>query len=58
VCKKVRVGVIGTSWYTDFMHLPAVQSHPQAELVAICGRNQQRAKEIAGKYGDPDTFSD
>jgi predicted dehydrogenase len=56
--QKVRVGVIGTSWYTDFMHYPAIQSHPQAELVAICGRNQQRAKEIAGKYGDPDTFSD
>jgi len=56
--QKLRVGVIGTSWYTDFMHLPAVQSHPQAELAAICGRNQQRAKEIAGKYDNPKTFSD
>ena len=56
--QKVRVGVIGTSWYTDFMHLPALQSHPQAELVAICGRNQQRAQEVAAKYGDPKTFND
>ena len=35
---KVRVGVIGTSWYADLMHLPNLKSHPQVELVAICGR--------------------
>ena len=55
--EKVRVGVIGTSWYTDFMHLPAIHSHPQAELAALCGRNQERNKEIAAKYGNPKTFS-
>jgi len=56
--QKVRVGVVGTSWYTDFMHLPAIQSHPHAELAAICGRDQNRAKEIAGKYGIPGIFND
>ena len=56
--QKVRVGVIGTSWYADIMHLPAAQSHPQAELAAICGRNQQRTKEIAEKYSIPKTFND
>jgi len=56
--QQVRVGVIGTSWWTDMMHLPAIKSHPHAELVAICGRNQNRANEIAGKYGGPDTMSD
>jgi predicted dehydrogenase len=56
--KKVRVGVIGTSWYADIMHLPALQSHPQADLVAICGRNQERAKEMSAKYGEPETFSE
>jgi len=56
--KKVQVGVIGTSWYTDIMHLPTLQSHPQAELAAICGRNQERAQEVGAKYGNPNTFSD
>ena len=42
--QKVRVGVIGTSWYTDYMHYPAIQSHSQAEMVAICGRNQAASK--------------
>jgi predicted dehydrogenase len=56
--QKVRVGVIGTSWYADLMHLPALQSHPQAELTAICGRNQVRAQEVAARFGSPKTFSD
>jgi len=29
---KVRVGVIGTSWYADLAHLARVKSHPRAEL--------------------------
>jgi predicted dehydrogenase len=55
--EKVRVGVIGTSWYADAMHLPALQSHPQAKLAAICGRNQERNNEIAEKYGNPKIFN-
>jgi len=56
--QKVHVGVIGTSWWSDMMHFPALQSHPQVEMAAICGRNQQRAQEVAAKYGGPKTFSD
>jgi len=56
--KNIRVGVIGTSWWADMMHFPALESHPKAELAAICGRDQNRAKEMAEKYGNPDTVSD
>ena len=56
--EKVRVGIIGTSWYADMMHYPALKSHSQAELVSICGRNQERAREMAVKYGAQDTYSD
>jgi predicted dehydrogenase len=56
--EKVRVGVIGTSWYADIAHLPRVKSHPRAELVAICGRDRARAKEMAEKYGIPLLFTD
>jgi predicted dehydrogenase len=55
---NVRVGVIGTSWWADAMYLPALQSHPSAELVAICGRNQERTQEMAAKYGIAKTFLD
>jgi predicted dehydrogenase len=47
--ESVRVGVIGTSWYADLAHLPRIKSHPQAELAAVCGRNRDRAEEMARK---------
>ena len=54
----VRVGVIGTSWYADLAHLPRMKSHPRAQLVAICGRNRQRADEMAAKYEIPAVYTD
>jgi predicted dehydrogenase len=53
----IRVGVVGTSGYADFMHLPSLKSHPQAAISAICGRNTERAGELAAKYGIPQVFS-
>ena len=55
---RVAVGMIGTSWYADRMHLPALKSHEGARLVAICGRDQMRARELAGKYEIPNVYSD
>jgi predicted dehydrogenase len=56
--ERVGVGVVGTSWWADLMHLPSLASHPQARLVAICGRNQTRAAKLAAKYGIPHVFAD
>ena len=56
--RQVRVGMVGTSLWADTMHLPALKSHPQAEIVAICGRNQERTAEIAQKYNIPKIFTD
>ena len=56
--EKVRVGVIGTSWYADIAHLPRVKSHSCAELAAVCGRNRSRAEEMAYKYEIPTVFTD
>ncbi|MCL4248061.1 MAG: Gfo/Idh/MocA family oxidoreductase [Anaerolineae bacterium] len=49
--ETVRFGVIGTSGWMDSFHLPAIQSHPNAQLRAVCGRNRERAEEVAEKYG-------
>ena len=56
--EQVRVGVIGTSWWTDMVHLPCLKSHPKADVVAVCGRNKTRADEIAKKYEIPTVFTD
>jgi predicted dehydrogenase len=55
---KVKVGVIGTSWWTNMVHLPSLKSHPQADLSAICGRDQERAVERAVQYGIRETYAD
>jgi predicted dehydrogenase len=54
---QVSVGMIGTSWYADRMHLPALKSHVGARLTAICGRDQVRAAELAAKYEIPNLYA-
>jgi predicted dehydrogenase len=55
---KVRIGLIGTSNWVAEMYLPSLLSHPAAETVAVCGRNRERAAEIAAKLGGPRVFTD
>ncbi|MBE0698599.1 MAG: Gfo/Idh/MocA family oxidoreductase [Anaerolineaceae bacterium] len=55
---KVRVGVIGTSPFAEWMHLSPLASHPDAEITAICGRSRGRAEEVARRFGIPKVYSD
>lgn len=43
---SVRVGVIGTGWVSG-MHLAALKKIPEAQIVAIAGRNIARTQELA-----------
>jgi predicted dehydrogenase len=54
----VRVGVVGTSLWADSMYLPALTRHPLAEVVAICGRNPDRARDIAARWNVPKFYAD
>ena len=56
--EQIRVGMIGTSDWSDMYFLPILSGYERADLVAICGRNQKRAAEIAGKYSISQTYSD
>jgi predicted dehydrogenase len=56
--QKVRVGIIGTSWWTEMMYLPSFRTHPGAEVVAICGRNRGRGEELAKVNGIGSVFTD
>jgi predicted dehydrogenase len=55
--ERVRVGVIGTTWYAE-THLRALQSAAGADLVALSGRNGERAAEVAGRFDIPHVFPD
>ncbi len=49
--KKVRIGVIGAGWWATFAHIPAIKSHPNAELVAVQSRERAKAERIARDFG-------
>lgn len=48
---KVRVGIIGPSWWVNFWHLPAIQNHPDAEITGVCGEKPREPGEVQAKYG-------
>ncbi len=55
---KVRVGVVGTGGWAELLHLPALVSHPAAEVAAICSRTAEHADAMARKYAIPQVFTD
>lgn len=54
----LRVGVIGSGAFAAACHIPGVQAHAQAEVVAICGRNRERTRAVADQFGIPSTYTD
>lgn len=56
--RQLRIGMVGTSWYSDLIHLPQLHEYPRASVAAICGRNRERADELAAKYSIPQVFTD
>ena len=56
--EKVRIGLIGTSWWAENFYLSNLQGYEGVELAAICGRNQARAAELANKYGLARVYTD
>lgn len=46
----VRIGILGTSWWADSMYLPALDAHPDVELVGLCGRTPATAEALAAEW--------
>lgn len=56
--KVLRIGVIGTGAFAEQCHLPGLQSHPQAKVVAIAGRRPYRLQSLAAQFNIPDVYTD
>ena len=56
--EPIQIGVIGTSWWADLGHLPLLTSDARVKVSAICGRNRERAQEIATKFSIPNVYTD
>lgn len=46
----MRIGIVGTGWVTK-LHLAALKQIEQVQVVAIAGRNQACARELAAPFG-------
>lgn len=53
----VRIGVVGTSWWTDAMYMPALAKHPQADVRAVVGVEAGQAREFAGRWQVPAAYT-
>jgi len=51
--RKLRLGVIGAGAFAQACHVPGLMSHPQAEVVMICGRDRTRTQSVAARFGIP-----
>ena len=54
---KLRFGVIGTSSMNIF-HIMSINSHPHAEVIAVCGRNAEKAQKVAHEHGISHIYTD
>ena len=54
---RVRLGVVGTTWYAE-THVERLANSPSAELVAIAGRDVVKAESVAAKHGFHHVFGD
>jgi predicted dehydrogenase len=56
--RRLRVGVIGTSWWADLEHLPGLASRQDVELAGLCGRDPGRLAALAARHRIPETYTD
>ena len=56
--KKLRVAILGTSSFAEVCHIPGILSHPNAEVSTIYGRDAEKAKSLANKFGIPNATDD
>jgi predicted dehydrogenase len=54
--KKVRVAVVGLGFGAEF--IPIYQNHPNAEMYAVCQRNEPKMKAIADAFGVKARYAD
>lgn len=55
---RLRFGIIGTGEFAQLCHIPGLKSHPQAEVVALCGRRRDHTRAIADRIGIPEIHTD
>ena len=53
--KKIRVAIVGLGFGAEF--IPIYKKYPNAELVALCKRNEEKLNEIADAFDIPKRYT-
>jgi predicted dehydrogenase len=53
---KARIAIVGSGWWATTAHIPAIRSHPNAELVAVQSRERTKAERVARDFGVKHAF--
>jgi predicted dehydrogenase len=56
--ERIRLGIIGTSGWTEMMYFNNLTGRDDVEITAICGRTPTPLSQMASKHGIGATFSD
>ena len=51
----MRFAVLGTGFWAREVHATALAAHPEAELVAVWGRDRRKAEEVGAEFEVPGT---
>ena len=52
--KKLKVGIIGSGGIANSKHMPGLKSVEEAEMVAFCDLEIERAEKAKAEYGTPE----
>ena len=55
--REVRFGLVGTGYWAREVHARGVMGHPQATLVAVWGRDPDKASSLAAEH-DAESYTD
>jgi predicted dehydrogenase len=55
--KRIGVGIIGSGAIAERAHIPSYLRTPECRLIAIADNHLERAKDVAHRYGVPDSYS-
>jgi predicted dehydrogenase len=50
IVSPLRIAVIGTGNFAEVCHIPGIESHPAAEVVAVYGRRLEAARTLADRF--------
>jgi len=54
----VKIGVVGAGWWSTRAHLPAIVANPDAELIAIAERIDEKRQRAASVFHPVNSYSD